>query len=401
MFDLNVTRLAGGDMGYAGVISNSAEIRVCHLITGLGVGGAEHSLLQVCKGLARLGYHQKVLVMIPPGTVAVELERAGITVESLLMQRGRPALGGLLRLIRAIRRFQPHVLQTWMYHSDIAGVLARPFLPGVQLAWNLRNSKMAPDPEYLVRCLAVVSHIPDVVVANSEAGWSDHLRMGYRPRRAVCIPNGVDLERFRPNPRRRTDLRTALGIPVEGPVIGLIARYHPQKDHANFLDAAWLLRQRHPLARFVLAGFGCEAGREPLATMIRQRDLDASVILLGLRSDLPDVYPALDLVSLSSAFGEGTPNVLLEALACGIPCVATDVGDSRQVIGDCGRVVPARDPAALQSAWNDVLASDLAQASRGRAVDKYPEARVVAAYDSLYRDLCSSGLAKVASPTIA
>jgi glycosyltransferase involved in cell wall biosynthesis len=363
-------------------------IRICHLITSLDVGGAEHALVRLCIALAARGYDQLVLNMTSDGRLAHELRCAGITTHSLGMGRGSPSPAGLVQVVRKLRRFRPHVLQTWMYHADLLGTVLLPFVPRVQLVWNVRCSNMSADQRrmtrWVIRSLALLSRIPDAIITNSSAGQADHCRAGYRQQRFVLIPNGVDTERFRPLPGERATLRANLGVPVEGPLIGLVARFHPMKDHATFLDAANRFLVSHPDAHFILAGLGCEPGAEPLEAMIRQRGLARHVLLLGPRCDLPRIYPALDLVCLSSAFGEGSPNVLLEALACGVPCVATDVGDNRVIIGECGQVVPPRDPAAMATAWQDVLERHLAVAARARAVTHYADSAASTAYDTLY-----------------
>ena len=369
-------------------------IRVCHLITGLDVGGAENTLVRMCRALADQGYHQLVITMIPGGQLAGDLKRAGITVHSLDMRRGWPSLSSSLRLVRELRRFRPDVLQTWMYHADLLGTIVRPFISRARLVWNLRCSDMRGDRrwslKWLVSSLAMLSGIPHAIIVNSRSGWADHVRAGYRQSRCVLISNGVDTDRFRPLPEERAALRAALGVPLEATVIGQIARVHPMKDHTTFLAAAGQFFATHPNAHFVLVGPGCEPGSEPLATMIHEQRLDSHITLLGSRSDLPRIYPALDLVSLSSAFGEGTPNVLLEALACGVPCVATDVGDCRSVIGPCGLVVPPRDPSALAKAWDEVLRQDLAVSARSYAVASFADSTAAAAYDALYRKLLRS-----------
>ncbi len=369
-------------------------IRVCHLITGLDVGGAENTLVRICHALADRGYHQLVITMVSGGQLVGDLQRAGITVRSLGMRRGFPNPFSFIKLVRELRRFRADVLQTWMYHADLLGTMVRPFISRARLVWNLRCSDMGGDRrwslKWLVSSLALLSNIPQAIIVNSRSGWADHIRAGYRQSRCVLIRNGVDTDRFRPLPDERAPLRAALGLPLEATLIGLIARVHPMKDHGTFLAAADQFRASHPHAHFVLIGPGCDPGAGPLATMIREAGLDSHVSLLGSRSDLPRIYPVLDLVCLSSAFGEGTPNVLLEALACGVPCVATDVGDCRSVIGQCGQVVPPREPAALAAAWDEVLQQDLAVSARAYAVTSFADSIAAAAYDALYRDLLRS-----------
>ncbi len=376
-------------------------IRVCHLITALSIGGAEHALARLCRALATRGYEQVVLSMIGDGALVDDLRRARIDVRSLGMRRGQPSPLGLIGLVKELRKFNPDVLQTWMYHADLLGTLATAFVPKLRLVWNVRCSDMTTEPrlatKVVVRSLALLSSIPDKIVVNSIRGQDEHCRAGYRRSRFVYIPNGVDSDRFQPLPGSRAALRASLGLADAGPIIGLIARFHPMKDHATFLDAARQFLATHPNARFLLAGLGCEPGTEPLETMVRERGLARHVVLLGPRSDLPLIYPALDLVCLSSAFGEGSPNVLLEALSCGVPCVATDVGDSRAIIGHCGQVVPPRDPSAMAIAWQEVLAKDLAAAARSRVLAQFTDHATSAAYDSLYRGLLGN---QAATPTL-
>ncbi len=373
--------------------------RICHLITGLDVGGAEHALARLCPALAHRGYDQIVVTMIPGGAFAADLQRVGIPVRSLGMRRRSPSMIGFIRLARELHRFRPDILQTWMYHADLLGTLVLPFVPPTRLAWNLRSTDMGSAGglglKLVVKSLAALSRIPHAIVANSAAGQSEHVNAGYRKRGWSIIHNGVDTERFRPIHAERAKLRAEIGVPAESPLIGLIARVHPMKDHRTFLLAARRLLMLRPDARFLLAGLGCEAGAEPLAGMIREYGLEPHLSLLGIRSDLPRVYPALDLACLSSACGEGTPNVLLEAMACGVPCVATDVGDCRDVIGPCGRIVAPGDPAALATAWIEVLAQELANASRTRAVNQFSDSNTSARYDALYRELLGSATAVV------
>ena len=239
-------------------------IRVCHLITGLDVGGAENTLVRICHALADHGYHQLVITMVPGGHLAGDLQRAGITVRSLDMRRGWPNPFSYIRLVRELRRFRADVLQTWMYHADLLGTLVRPFLSQVCLVWNLRCSDMRGDRrgslKWLVNSLALLSGIPQAIIVNSRSGWADHVHAGYRQSRCVLIPNDVDTDRFRPLPEERAALRKALGLPLEATLIGLIARVHPMKDHGTFLTAAGQFRASHPDAHFVLVLTGVRAG---------------------------------------------------------------------------------------------------------------------------------------------
>lgn len=369
--------------------------RLCHLITSLDVGGAEQALLRLCRGLAARGYRQEVIVLLPPGPIAAALSEAGIPVHSLGIRRGWPDPRGLWRLALLLRRSRPDVMMTWMYHADLLGTLIGPVCGVPHLIWNLRNSAIA-DPRArargaLVRILARLSRVPDLVIANSAAGQADHQAFGYRPRRWACIRNGVDTDRFRPAEEPRAVLRQRLGVPQTGPLIGMIGRFEPQKDHATFLAAARRFRASDPRAHFLLAGKGTEPDSPRFRAMCRDEGLEEDAVIgLGVRTDLRALYTACDLATLSSAYGEGTPNVVLEALACGVPVVATDVGDCRALIGPCGEVVPPRDPAALCAAWQRVLSRDLAAAARARAVTTFRDGVTTSTYDELLRGLLAA-----------
>jgi glycosyltransferase involved in cell wall biosynthesis len=229
---------------------------------------------------------------------------------------------------------------------------------------------------------------------NSVAGQDVHRRKGYKPRAWVWIANGVDTRGFTPHRAERDSFRQAIGIPRDRFAIGLIARFHPMKDHRGFFAAAKILAARRSDAIFVLAGSGTEASGA-IDAMIAAEGLAGRVILLGTRLDMTSIYPALDMVTLSSAYGEGCPNVLLEAMACGVPCVATDVGDCARIIGDTGEVVQPRDPAALAAAWETLAGKDLAQlgaAARSRAETLFALEHGLSRYEDLYAGLAGDGV---------
>lgn len=368
-------------------------IRVCHVITDLNAGGAERMLANLVTHMDRARFANEVISLIEPGVMLGELQAAGIPVVSLGMRRGRPSAAGMLRLVRHLRRSKPDVLQSWLYHADLAATVASWFLPGVPLVWNLRCSDI-PDQsgsmqlDRIVRMLARMSARPQSVVVNSEKGKQFHHEIGYHPRNWSLIPNGVDTSRFRPRPEMRRETRKMLGVEAGAPVIGWVARLHPMKDFPTFLHAANLFARARPGARFILCGEGFDPGNAQVLAMIAEQGLNDQVVLLGVRSDMENIYPAFDVLALSSAYGEGFPNVLIEAMACGVPCVATDVGDSRAIVADTGIVVAPRDPGALMQGWDAVSRSEsLGGRARARVEDQYSIDRVRLLYERLYGEL--------------
>jgi glycosyltransferase involved in cell wall biosynthesis len=355
------------------------------VIAGLDVGGAE-TMLAGLVGARPPALEQTVISLIPGGALEARIAAAGVPVATLGMRRGRPSIGGFLRLVRLIRAQRPDVLQSWMYHADLASTLALSvgFRRGtVRHAWNLRCSDM-DSAQYgrLFRAVraAWMALAPraDLLIANSASGLDFHRRQGMRGAKTLVIPNGIDTARFRPDAEARARLRKALGIAPERQLVALVARVDPMKDHAGFLAAL----QDLPEVSALLIGRGTEA-------------LDAApgIVRLGERPDVPDLLAAADLVVNSSAYGEGFSNALAEGMAAGLPAAATDVGDARQILGDTGVLCPPRDPAALARAIRQLLGEDhalqhrRAVAARQRIVEHFSLEACVARFAAAYREM--------------
>ncbi|MGN6746978.1 MAG: glycosyltransferase [Xanthobacteraceae bacterium] len=365
------------------------------MITSLDTGGAERSLVNLVTAMNRDEFENEVVTLLKPGPMAQTLVQAGIPVISMEMGRHRPNPAVLLSLIRYLRAKKPAILQTWLYHADFFGSVAALFAKPDHLLWNLRSSEI-DDPtirrstRYLARLLALLSSRPDAIVVNSGDGQRYHERIGYRAKEWVNIANGVDLDRFLPRRDEQPMLRARLGIPAGAAVIGLVARDHPMKDIETFLRAASRFQQYDGKAKFVLCGDGLGPANEKLTGLLSSLDLDRSVVLLGPRSDIELIYPAFDVLTLCSSAGESFPNVLCEAMACDVPCVATDVGDSAGIIGDCGSIVPKRDPDALANAWRAMLEKGRCFADgkvRAHVAARYSLKKMCARYESFYRSL--------------
>ncbi len=367
-------------------------LRVLHVITGLRRAGAETMLVKLASSLARAGFDNHVVCLIESGPLAADLESAGIPVVALGM-RSKFDPRPLARLTGMVRRLRPDIVQTWLYHADFAGLIAAALSRRLdRLIWNIRCSEMdfTEDPAgssgWLIGLLARLSRAPSGVIVNSHAGRLHHERLGYHPRWWLEIPNGFDLDRWRPDEAAPRRLRAKLGLDADALLVGMCARVAPMKDHATFLAAIARLSAREPRLHAVLVGRGTEA----LSGQVAALGLQGKVSLLGERDDVPALLPGLDAFCLSSAFGEGFANVLGEAMACGIPCVATDVGDAGAIVGDTGRIVPPREPEALAAALADVLGAsaecrrELGARARVRVEERYSLARVAQCYIDAY-----------------
>lgn len=363
-------------------------MRVLHVITGLGLGGAETMLAKLIEATPAVAH--TVAPLTAAADLAPRLARGGARVVPMGLRSAATLPAGLLRLAQLIRAVRPDVIQSWLYHADLAATLARGLaLSRAPLVWSLRCSDMdlaryAPAMRWVVRALARLSHVPAAVVANSESGLAWHRHLGWRPRRAEVIPNGFETDRFRPDPRARGRLLALVGWPNEAVIVGMVARVDPMKDHAGFLEA---VRRGPPVLRAVLVGRGTEALAIP-------PELAGRVVALGARADVAALMPGFDIACLASRFGEGFPNVLGEAMACGVACVATDVGDAAAILGEAGMVVPRGDAAALAAALA-ALAADparrraLGQAGRVRVLAHYALPAVAARHLALWRELAA------------
>ncbi len=322
----------------------------------------------------------RVVSMTRMGAVGLKIQALGIPVHALEMRRGRPHPRAFASLLRLLGNDRPDVVQTWMYHADLMGGMAAKMLR-IPVVWGVRHDGIRredkPLTRFTVRLCALLSRwIPEKVVFNSESALRSHRNLGYAAGRLVVVPNGFDLSRFRPDPEARKSVRQELGIGEDAPLVGLLARYHPHKDHATFMAAAGQIRRRCDRVQFVLCGDGIEWNNSELVAAIDREGVRGTVHLLGRREDPERVMAALDLCCLSSTT-ESFANVLGEAMACGVPCVSTDCGDSRSIIGETGRVVPVRDAGAFADAVVDLIELDpherqaLGAAARSRVKSSY------------------------------
>jgi glycosyltransferase involved in cell wall biosynthesis len=375
-------------------------LSVCFVITNLDCGGAEAMLLRLLSQLDRNRFTVQVISLVGIGHIGKKIQALGIPVRALGMHPGRPSLNALLQLVRWLRQDQPDLIQTWMYHADLmGGIAARLAGGGVPLVWGIRQSNLGPEGNgrftvLTVKACAWLSRwMPDRIVCCSEASRQVHAALGYSADKMIMIPNGYDGTVFRPNSAASESVRKELQIPGGASVIGMVARFHPQKDHDNFIQAAGLLHKKNPNVYFVLCGYGVDWENRQLSRWIEDAGIRGQVYLLGQRDDIPHLTAALDIATLSSSYGEGFPNVVSEAMSCEVPCVVTDVGDAALIVGETGIVISPRNPATLAEAWQTMLdlgregRMRLGKAARQRIKEEFDLPKIVARYEKLFEDL--------------
>lgn len=379
------------------MLNAKKTVKVLHLITTLSLGGAEMMLYKLLSRLDRRIFVLEVVSLTDVGPVGKKIQNLGVPVRALGMNRGQPNPWGLLRLVRLLREDPPHVLQTWMYHADLIGGLAAKLTKNIKVVWGLRQSNLDLQVNKrstvwtALACARLSRWLPERIVCCSEASRRLHEEVGYAAKKMLVIPNGFDLDTFRPDSTARQTVRQELSISQDALLIGLIGRFDPQKDHANFIQAAARLHTCLPNVHFLLCGDGVNWKNQVLVEWIKVAGIQACCHFLGRRDDIPRINAALDLAS-SSSCGEGFPNVIGEAMACGVPCVVTDVGDSALIVGDTGRVVPPKNPHALARAWYELIERGpehrrrLGAAARCRVRKHYSLQAIATQYEKLYEE---------------
>lgn len=385
---------------FQGKFFHNRRLAVLHIITGLNTGGAERSLYNILAGGVGRAFRSKVVSLTDEGTFGARIRAIGIPVSTLEIHRGASSASAFVRLRRVTRNFRPGLIQGWMYHGNVAAWAARSFSPiKPGLVWNIRHSLYGLDNEkwmtrQVIRANRLLSSTPDAILYNSVLSRQQHEAFGFSRKRGHIIPNGFDLARGVASLEKSNAIRHELDIPENAFVVGHVARLHPMKNHAGFLRAAVEVGREIDTVHFLLCGRDVVSENERLVSIVPS-EMRVRFHFLGERNDIPNLMSAMDVFCSSSSWGEAFPNVLGEAMAMGVPCVATDVGDSREIVGSTGLVVPADDERSLANALQRLLVMfseerrALGRGARFRIMSSYALDEVVSQYTRLYEALAS------------
>ena len=377
------------------------QVRVAHVIPDLAIGGAETALVRLLETLDRAHFASLVVTLRDGGALVARAESAGARVVSLGMRTRLPSPLTLCRLRAALRDFAPDVVQGWMYHGNLAAWTGtRLVRPRPALAWNIRQSlaslaRERPFNRLVIRANARLSHDADAIANNSRASATQHAALGFDPRRVEIVANGFDTGHFRPDPAARAAVRARLGLAPDALVAGLVARVVPVKRHDLFLEAVARVRRSGLDVHAVVAGPGATADDPTLAGLVARAGMAGNAHLLGRCDDVAGLLASLDVVVSASGWAEGFPNVVGEAMACGVPCVVTDTGDCAALVGDAGVVAPPGDAGALAAALEELLRRTpderrrMGERARARILADYTLERCTARYAALYSALAS------------
>lgn len=371
-------------------------MKVFHIITGLDTGGAETMLYKLLSNTDRNSFDSEVISLTDIGPIGEEIQALGIPVIALKMKRGVPDPRFVIKLARFLKRRKPDIVQTWLYHADLIGGVAARAAGTIPTVWGIHQSNLDPAVNKRMTlwtarvCAKLSGIIPQKIVCCSEASRRAHSEYGYVEDKMQVITNGFDLEVFKPDHKASASVRAELGLAAEDIIVGNVARYDPQKDHANLIDAASIIHRSHANVHFVLCGDGVTWDNQELSVRITDSGLEQVFHLLGRRGDIARITAAFNIACLSSC-GEGFPNVIGEAMACEVPCVVTDAGDSASIIGDTGLVVPLCDPEKLAEGLIKMIEmgkeqrQQLGMAARQRVFTYYRIEHIVNQYEDLYR----------------
>jgi glycosyltransferase involved in cell wall biosynthesis len=335
-------------------------MKIAFLIRSLNYGGAERQLTTLAKGFYKEGHSVVVAVFYSGGPLEEDLRNSGVKVHLLNKRNRWDVVEFFGHLVSFLKKEKPDILHSYLVEPNILTGLLKPFFPAIKMVWGIRASNMDLSQydwfsRLTFRFQSILSKFPDLIIANSNTGRDYHLKYGFPRKKMVVIYNGIDTTVFHYEEGIRREMRQKLGIKEDEKLIGLIGRLDPMKDHSTFIKAAGLLKKEREDVRFICVGRDVANRKKDLQALSQEIGLKNSIIWLDEMENITGIYNALDINTSSSSYGEGFSNTIAEAMACGTPCVVSDVGDSSLIVGDTGIVVPPKDPEALKEGLKVML----------------------------------------------
>ncbi|MDR9793252.1 glycosyltransferase [Aeribacillus pallidus] len=377
------------------------RIKVVNLISGLNTGGAETALYKLISTIDKNLFNPVVISMMDEGTIGIKLKEAGIPVYTLNMKRGMFSFRSFLKLIKILRQEKPDILQTWMYHADFVGALIKIMFPKTKLVWNIRHSYFYKGIDkkstiIIAKICAKLSYFSyvDCIICCSQAAYNSHTEYGYCKKKMIVIPNGFNLEKYKPSRDERIKILNELGLPTSSFIIGHVGRFHPLKNHEYIITACKKIEEKYKNVHFILCGKDVDTNNRKLMNWIQQKGTK-NIHLLGQRNDIFRVMNCFDLFILPSK-SEGFPNVLGEAMACEVPCIVTNVGDSADIVADTGFSIPINEEELVKAIKKFIKLPEeekrrMGKEARIRVIEEFDLIKIVKKYEDLYKNLIKKG----------
>lgn len=362
--------------------------KIVHIINGLGSGGAEHMLYKLLKYSDKDKYYHEVISLLDDGIYGKQIEELGIKVNCLNLNK-KNILSSVLKARSISKDF--HIINTWLYHSDLFGFLIGKVLLRKKLIWNVRHSNLDKDANKpmtlrIVKINSMLSKYVNLVTYNSNMALGNHVKFGYSDKNSKMIANGFELDKLKYNLEDRLRIRQELELKEDDKTIITVGRWDIQKDYYTLLEALGELKKQGDKFKMLMVGTDLEWSNKELSSLIDKYNLKNNIILLGRRSDIIGLLSAADIY-VSSSLGESFSNSIGEAMACELPCVVTDVGDSKLLVGETGKVVQARDYIALSRELSNLLNNpNLKRNSkaRDRVVNNYKIEKISRVFEKYY-----------------
>ena len=355
-------------------------------------------LLKLISSINRQKYEPSVITLMDLGTIGPKIQSCAIPVYSIGASRGTFSISNFIKLFRLLHFLRPHIVHTWMYHADLLGGLAAKFVGCRNIIWGIRHSDLSFKHNkfstiFVAKVCAMISRwVPSTIISCSETARQVHECFGYAKNKILVVPNGFAVDSFRPSVANYFSVRKELCLPSRTPLVGLVGRYHPLKNHLGFVQAASIIASVLPSVHFVLVGTDVDEDNSQLNQVIGSAKLESRFHLLGYRPDMPRLMSSFDVLA-SPSIGEGFSNSIGEAMASGVICVVTNVGDSGFIVGDTGFVVDDLDMSLFAQAVLSVFGLDptsrqhLSSLTRNRILNLFDLPLVVAQYEGVYDTL--------------
>lgn len=366
-------------------------IKIVHIITGLGSGGAENMLYKLIKYSDKSKYYHEVISLMDEGIIGKRIRDEGVKIHSLNVSKAK-IFKSILNARRICKDFD--IINTWLYHADIFGFLIAKILLTKKLIWNIRHSNLDKDANksrtlMIVKINALLSKKLDCITFNSNKALDTHLAIGYKNKDTIVIPNGFELDKYSFNEENREILRKSLNIVKESKALITVGRWDIQKDYETLFKALNEMKNEHTNFKMIMVGTKLDEHNRELCDLALQYDLRDELMLLGRRNDISELLSAADCY-ISSSLGESFSNSIGEAMACALPCIVTDVGDSKQIVGETNDVVKAKDSKGLAEAICKFLEKPESLRnfnSRNRVIENFDIQKVVKDYERNFQDV--------------
>lgn len=366
-------------------------IRIVHIITGLGSGGAENMLYKLLKYSDKSKYYHEVISLMDEGIIGKRIRDEGVKIHSLNVYKAN-IFKSILNARRICKDFD--IINTWLYHADMFGFVIAKLLLNKKLIWNIRHSNLDKNANksrtlMIVKINSLLSKKLDCITFNSNKSLETHLKVGFKNKNTIVIPNGFELNKFSFNEEKRNTLRRAFNLDKNCKALITVGRWDVQKDYLTLFKALSEIKNTHTNFKMIMVGTNLDECNEDLCNLTIKYDLRDKLMLLGRRNDIPEILSAADCY-ISSSLGESFSNSIGEAMACALPCIVTDVGDSKQIVGETNYVVNAKDFKGLAEAIGKFLDKSESPRnfnSRNRIVENFDIRKVVKDYERNYQDI--------------